>query len=263
MKESKAMEDQKISMSVYFIHLLFAVYFIVLTAERIQSIVRSVRDPAVLLFGDGFNCYTYLITFVSLAVSLIYLIVSNGNVFVGIFTRSARVHGSVRMGRLCVAAGLILVSGMVHTEYTIAPIQFGAYGALIVAIIIQTVLTQQRSDKPVLLWLSVAFLTAFSMAIPVMYRSDIENAALFHVAEAITALVLVAMFTGMLYKVFCKDATNLFYFVPMLTVLVLDTVLIVMRWQEEITWFVLVSLIATCVMFLIGRLWDRASSRNR
>ena len=95
------------------------------------------------------------------------------------------------------------------------------------------------------------------MAIPVMYRSNIENAGLFHVLEAITALVLVAMFTGMLYKVFCKDATNLFYFVPMLTALVLDTVLIVMRSREEINWFVLVSLIATCVLFLIGRLWDR------
>ena len=263
MKESQAMEAQVASWSVYFIHLLFAVYFIVLTAERVQSIVRSVRDPAVLLFGDGFNRYVYLVTFLSLGVSLIYLTVTSGKLLTGIFTRSARVHGSVRMERLCIAAGLILVSGMVHTEYTVAPIQFGAYGALIVAIIIQTALTQQRSDKPVLLWLSVAFLTAFSMAIPVMYRSDITNAALFHVAEAITALVLVAMFTGMLYKVFCGEATNLFYFVPTLTALVLDTVLIVMRSREEINWFVLVSLIATCVLFLIGRLWDRLFSRNR
>ena len=263
MKENKAVKNQVIPASVYFIHLLFAVYFIVLTAERIQSIVRSVRDPDVLLLGDGFNCYTYLITFVSLALTLIYLIVSNGNVFVGIFTRSARVHESVQMERLCIAAGLILVSGMVHTEYTVAPIQFGAYGALIVAMIIQTAQKHKQSDKPVLLWLSVAFLTAFSMAIPVMYRSNIAHAGLFHVLEAITALVLVAMFTGMLYKVFCKDATNLFYILPMLTAVALDTVLIVMRSREEINWFVLVSLIATCVLFLIGRLWDRASSRNR
>ena len=257
-KESEAAEDQAISVSVYFIRLLFAVYFIVLTAERVQSIVRSVQDPTVFLFGDGFNRYTYLITFLSLAVSLIYLIISNGNFFAGIFTRSAQVHGRVRMGRLCAAAGLILVSGMVHTEYTVAPIQFGAYGALIVAIIIQTVLTQQRSDKRALRWLSVAFLTAFSMAIPVMYRSDIANAGLFHVLEAITALVLVAMFGGMLYKVFCGDATDLFYVTPMLTALVLDTVLIVMRSREEINWFVLVSLVATCVLFCIGRLWKRS-----
>ena len=263
MKENKAVKNQVIPASVYFIHLLFAVYFIVLTAERIQSIVRSVRDPAVLLFGDGFNRYVYLVTFLSLAVSLIYLTVTSGKLLTGIFTRSARVHESVRMERLCIAAGLILVSGMVHTEYTVAPIQFGAYGALIVAIIIQTALTQKQSDKPVLLWLSVAFLTAFSMAIPVMYRSNIAHAGLFHVLEAITALVLVAMFTGMLYKVFCKDATNLFYILPMLTAVALDTVLIVMRSREEINWFVLVSLIATCVLFLIGRLWDRASSRNR
>ena len=260
MKESKTTE---ISMSVYFIHLLFAVYFVVLTAERIQSIVRSVRDPAVLLFGDGFNRYVYLVTFLSLAVSLVYLMVTSGNLLVGIFTRSARVHGSIPMGRLCIAAGLILVSGMVHTEYTVAPIQFGAYGALIVAMIIQTAQKHRQSGKPVLLWLSVAFLTAFSMAIPVMYRSNIAYAGLFHVLEAITALVLVAMFTGMLYKVFCKDATNLFHIVPILTAAALDTVLIVMRWREEINWFVLVSLIATCVLFLIGRLWDGLLSRDR
>ena len=90
MKENKAVKNQVVPASVYFIHLLFAVYFIVLTAERVQSIVRSVKDPAVLLFGDGFNGYVYLITFLSLAVSLIYLIVSNGNLFVGAFTRSAR-----------------------------------------------------------------------------------------------------------------------------------------------------------------------------
>ena len=263
MKESQVMEAQVASWSVYFIHLLFAVYFIVLAAERVQSIVRSVKDPAVLLLGDGFNGYVYLITFLSLAVSLVYLMVTSGKLLTGIFTRSARVHGSVRMERLCIAAGLILVSGMVHTEYTVAPIQFGAYGALIVAMIIQTAQKHRQSGKPVLLWLSVAFLTAFSMAIPVMYRSNIAHAGLFHVLEAITALVLVAMFTGMLYKVFCKDATNLFCFVPMLTALVLDTVLIVMRSREEINWFVLVSLIATCVLFLIGRLWDRASSRKR
>lgn len=254
------MKDKTTSLSVYFIHLLFAVYFIVLSAERIQSIVRSVQDPTVLLFGDGFNGYTYLITFLSLAVSLVYLILSNGNLLLGIFTRSGQVHERIRMGRLCVASGLILVSGMVHTEYTVAPIQFGAYGALIVAIVIQTALTQRESDKPVLLWLSVAFLTAFSMAIPVMYRSNIANAKLFHILEAVTALVLVGMFTAMLYKVFCGNATNLFYIVPMAAALLLDTALIVMRWQEEINWFVLVSLIATCVLFGIGRLWGRKHS---
>jgi hypothetical protein len=98
------------------------------------------------------------------------------------------------------------------------------------------------------------------MAIPVMYRSNIANAKLFHILEAVTALVLVGMFTAMLYKVFCGNATNLFYIVPMAAALLLDTVLIVMRWQEEINWFVLVSLIATCVLFGIGRLWGRKHS---
>lgn len=261
MKEIKALKNQTISVSIYFIHLLFAVYFVILSAERIQSIVRSVQDPAVLLFGDGFHCYTYLAALLSLGVALIYLILSNGNLFLGIFTRSARVHDRIRMGRLCVAAGLILVSGMVHTEYTVAPIQFGAYGALIVAIIIQTALSRQRSDKPVLLWLSTAFLTAFSMAIPVMYRSNIANAALFHVLEAVAALVLVAMFTKMLHTVFCGNATDLFYVVPMAAALLFDTALLVMRWQEEINWFVLVSLIATCVLFGIGRLWAKLHSK--
>lgn len=241
-----------VSLSEYFIHLLFALYFIILFAERIQSLVRSATDPSVKMFKDGFNGYTFAVTMVSLAVSVIYLLITNGSLFVGMFTRSANVHENVNMGALCVATGLILVSGMVHTEHTAAPVQFAAYGALIVAIIIQTAMRQGQSESPVLLWMSAAFLTAFSMAIPVMYRSNIERATLFHVLEAVTAIVLIVMFTFMLHKVFCGDATDLFYAVPMLTALVLDTILIVMQREEKINWFVLIALIATVAVFLTG-----------
>ena len=57
-------------------------------------------------------------------------------------------------------------------------------------------------------WYSLAFLTVFSMAIPVMYRSEIYRAALFHVTEALAALALVACFTWMLRDLFTGQGSD-------------------------------------------------------
>lgn len=246
-----------VSVNEYFIHLLFALYFMILPAERVQSLVRSACDPATHWFSDAFNGYVYTVTVISLCVSVVYILITNSNLFAGIFTRNAEIHNGVRMGPLCIAAGMILVSGMVHTEYTVAPVQFGAYGALIVAMIIQTAVMQNQSSRPVLLWLSVAFLTAFSMAIPVMYRSGMANAAVIHVLEAVTSLVLVGLFTAMLFRVFSGDATDLFGWIPMLTAIVLDGILLFLQRNGEINRFVLVALAFTCILFCAGVITKR------
>ena len=247
------MSKQIVSFGEYCVHLMFFLYFAVLFAERTQSLVRTFADGSIHPFGDGFHTYTNLLSLLSLGATVIFLLTTNRALFIGLFTRSAQVHDSIRMGALCVAAGILLLSGMVHTEYTIAPIQFGAYGALIVAMIIRTAMVQSQASSKLLLWLSLAYLTAFSMAIPVMYRSGIAHASLFHTLEAITALLLVGAFTWMLYLVFTGCAERLFFLVPMLTAAVLDTILLKMRWQEEINSFVLIFLIAAGVLFAAGK----------
>ncbi len=250
--EKKSVNQASISSSTYLMHLFIGFYFIVLFTERIQSLIRSILDPSVQLFGSGFNRYVYVLTIVSLVGTLFYLMMNNRYLFVGIFTRRIDVHRKINLSSLCIAIGMILISGMVHTEYTIAPLQFVAYGALIIAIIIQAVQNHSQATRPIVLWISIAFLIAFSMSIPVVYQSSIEMATLFHILEAIFSIVLVALFTFMIYQVFCKDATDLLYIIPMVTILVLDGIILAMRWIEEINWFVLISLVVTSILFIVG-----------
>ena len=247
------MSEEKVSLGVYLIHLMFFLYFAVLFAERTQSLVRTFADPAQKPFGDGFSVYVNSISILSLCATVIYLLVTNRMLFVGLFTRSAQVHDAVQIGALCIAAGVLLLSGMVHTEYTIAPLQFGAYGALIVAMLIRTAMVQSEADSKLLLWLSLAYLTAFSVAIPVVYRSGIARAPLFHALEAVTALLLVGAFTWMQYLGFTGCAVDLFYLVPILTAAVLDAVLLIMRWQEKVNSFVLIFVILAGVLFVVGK----------
>ncbi|MDD6800737.1 MAG: hypothetical protein PUE85_10035 [Firmicutes bacterium] len=247
------MSEEKVSFGVYFIHLMFFLYFAVLFAERTQSLVRTFTDSSKKPFGNGFDIYVNGLSVFSLCATVIYLFATNRAFFASLFTRSAQVHNAVSMGALCVAAGILLLSGMVHTEYTIAPLQFGAYGALIVAMIIRTAMVQSEADSKLLLWFSLIYLTAFSMAIPVMYRSGITRAPLFHALEAVTALLLVGAFTWMLYLVFTGCAVNLFYLVPMLTAAVLDAILLAMRWNEQVNSFVLIFVIVAGVLFAVGK----------
>ena len=109
---------------------LIMLYFIVLFAERVQSIVRSIKDKNVKLFGNGFNGYVYLAVFLSLAAFLVLLIVGNAWFLKSLFTMDMNVYNSVDYRMLSITAGVILVSGMVHTEYTIPGIQFASYGML-------------------------------------------------------------------------------------------------------------------------------------
>ena len=247
------MPGEKVSLSSYFINLLFFLYFAILFAERLQSVVRSIADPAVHPMGSGFHRYVYVMTFCSLAVGVIFLIVTNYALFPALFTRSAEVYAKVDLGTLSIASGILLLSGMVHTEYTIAPLQFVAYGALIIAMFIRTATVTPSSGNPALLWLSLIYLTAFSMAIPVMYESQIRLSTLFHVIEAVTAILLVFVFTYFMRIVFVGDATNLFFWLPILVTAVLDGVLIAMRWNEKVNAFVLIFLIVACVLFCVGK----------
>lgn len=52
------------------------------------------------------------------------------------------------------------------------------------------------------------------ITIPVVYHSDIKTAMLFHIVEAIGAIVLVFVFAFLSYRVFTGNATNLFMIVP-------------------------------------------------
>ena len=155
---------------------------------------------------------------------------------------------------LTLTAGVILVSGMVHTEYTIPGIQFASYGALIVAMVLKTIEKTGDGGDNLLMWYSLIYSVMFSMAIPVVYKSSIDKAALFHTIEAVVSLSLVFAFTYMLNRVFLTKADDSMSLVPFLIMLIGDTLVLALRWKESVNSFVLIFASISTLMFALGRI---------
>lgn len=223
-------------------------YFIILFAERAQSLIRSFADSNVSVWGSGFSRYVNGICILSLAAFLILLLAINRDFLKSLFVKDTAVNYKM----LCITIGVILISGMVHTEHTIPAIQFGSYGLLIVALIICTAKNNASSGNSLLLWMSLVYLIFFSMAIPVVYESGIKNAGLFHIIEAVTSLVLVAGFAYLSYRVFAGQAVNLFLICPIVVAIIGDAIVLAMRWKEYVNSFVLIFLVASVVMWIAG-----------
>ena len=247
------MEVKKMNVLNALIPWFFALYFLVLFAERAQSLLRAGLDGNYRFFGTAFDGYVNLLAIASLVGTLVLLIVCNGNFWKSLATFTPLADYTM----LTVTAGVLLLSGMVHTEYTIAPVQFISYGMLIVAMILQTVVAGQEASHPFFLWYSVIYLTVFSMAIPVVYHAAIPHAALFHVMEAVVSIALVVAFTVMLRQVFTGNGENLLLWVPILIAAVGDALVLLLRWQEEINWFVLFFLVLAVILFIVGKILFR------
>lgn len=89
------------------------------------------------------------------------------------------------------------------------------------------------------------------MAIPVMYESEIEHAFVFHMLEAIGSIILVFAFTYHMKSIF-SGKINLFNILPILIAIVIDAIIIIMRWNESINYFVLIFISLSIVLFVIG-----------
>lgn len=228
-------------------------YFLILFGERIQSLIRSFADKNLSMWGDGFSRYVNGICILSLAASVILLFTINRDFLKALLSDGTQVNAKM----ICITIGVILVSGMVHTEYTIPGIQFVSYGFLIAALVIRTAKNNAMANDSILLWLSLVYLIFFSMAIPVVYKSHIEYAGLFHIIEAVVSLVLVAAFAYMAYRVFNNDAVNLFMLLPIIIAVIGDAVILSLRWKEQVNTFVLIFIIASTVMWLAGFIASR------
>ena len=150
-------------------------------------------------------------------------------------------------------AGVILVSGMIHTLYTVPGIQFASYGMLIVAMILRVIQLLPNVKCPFGTWYSLLYLTVFSMAIPVVYKFySLPNPALFHVIEYIVMLALVISFTLMLRRLFLGKGENLLLWIPFAIMAVGDAVILWMSWSVSVNTFVLIFAALSVVLFIAG-----------
>lgn len=243
MKEAKKMN--------IFINWSFFLYFLILFIERLESVIRIFIEGQEFAFLTFFRGFNLILVLASLIGALLLLIFINRDFFIGLFTNRV-----VDYKKLMLSVGVLLISGMIHTEFTILAIQFVSYGFLILALILQSVIAQKEAKHPSLLWISLIYLVSFSMAIPVVYESNLEGNALFHSLEIVIALFMILSFVYMADQLFLGKGEHLIYIYPFLMTLLGDIFLIVFRWNEYINVFLIIALIATIIFFIIGKVLD-------
>jgi len=231
----------------------FIGYFLVLLAERIVALSLSINaadDPY--LFDNGFFPKTaYIITAISVVAGFIILIKPIIQIFIRAIKNVEYDFGH-NFKQLIIGSMALLVSGMMHTGKTIAPLQFVAYGFLIVAMLMKTIeKINEGTDKfPAIM--SLIYLVCFSMSIPVCYMTNLTGALgiSFYVVEFLATFTLIPCFGIMLYDFFMNGVSK-FHPCPFSIAVVLAGLTVGLKWTDEINYFVLGALIATIISYII------------
>ena len=227
-------------------------YFLILFVERILAAVFSYNEGEeyALSSGNYFNYIAYSITIISLVAGLALSIKPLIGMIKHLFT--VDLYPFEKNYTLIVIWTMaILFGGMMHTGFTKLPLQFVAYGFLIMSFIVRCV-EECGGNKVYQSVISAIYLTLFSMTIPVCYIAlELENLTVFfYVVEFLAVFVLIPLLGLMLYKYF-KDGVTDFSFVFPLVMVILSGLTLGLRWKEEINYFVLIFVALTTVFYLI------------
>lgn len=220
-------------------------YFLILTVERVISLVTSFTNGHIF---NALDWYMTVLTVLSIVVAYVFIIAK------------CRFNDADVFGKLAIAAGIILLGGMVHTEGSIPPIQFASYGMILVSMAIHTAQCVKQHGGAVIRWLSFGYIVAFSMSIPVVYQTGIELSWLFVPLEIVVSAGMVALFTVMLRWFYNGDGEYSFPALPFILALVGDAGVLVLRWNEEINFFVLIFIVVTAALFIAGKLASRSKA---
>ncbi len=232
-------------------------YFVILFTERTISVVLSLLEQGYSIFDSWFGIYTYGLVMVAMCISVIMLLTINWSMLKAMFTKDEKAYDNVNVKGFSIMIGVILAAGMIHTKHTLVWLQFIAYGILIIGLIVTTVKNLKHDKSDTLRWISIFFLIAYSMAIPVVYETQLPNAMAFQIVEAATSLIMTGIFTFFVYKVFSGKAGNLLYIEPLHISMFLVIAVLWMRWEEQINYFLLVSMGIAVILWVIGKYMKR------
>ncbi len=235
-----------------FISWFFILYYVILFGERLQSLIRAAANGVFwrYYFDGGAN----MLTMLSLVVSLFLFLFADTPMWKSLVSDS-----EPKYSVMAVTAGVVLVSGMIHTEYTIPGIQFAAYGMLIVAMILRTVQVSAQTKNIFGLWYSLAYVTVFSMAIPVVYNYYVYpwisfSIPIFHDHEFAIMLALVASFTVMLRRLFMGRGENLLMWIPFAVMVIGDAYVLWVPRDYYLNTFVLIFAALSVPVFIVGKI---------
>lgn len=229
-------------------------YFLILTIERVISLAN-------VFAGDigGYDALDWYMTALTTA-SIIgaYALMLTKCRFTVKRYENGKVSAAPALedgvfGKLSIAAGILLLGGMVHTGGTIPPMQFASYGMILISMAIHTAQCVKEHGGGVVRWLSFAYIVAFSMSIPVVYHTAIELSALFIPLEIVVSAGMVVMFTVMLHGFYSGNGEYGFPPAPFAAAAAGDAAVLLLRWSEEINVFVLIFICVTAALFIAGK----------
>ncbi len=230
--------------------IFFLAYFLILSIERIISLVCVFTGD--LSKYDALDWYMTALTLFAIFGAYVFMATKCHVSFKS--TEIDLADENENYAKLSIAAGILLLGGMVHTEGTIPGIQFASYGVLLGAMGIHAFQCAKRDGKALMKWLSFAYITAFSMSIPVVYHTNIALKYLFIPIECVVSAGMVVLFTIMLKRFFTQNAESDFSPIPYITAVVGAFAVIILRWNEEINWFVLIAISATSVLWFLSNI---------
>ena len=227
-------------------------YFVILFIERFLAIIFSINhgDYYSLKSGYAFNYVTYSVTVISLIVGVILSVKLVIGLLKSLFLKELYPFEE-KYKSIVIAAMAFLYGGMMHTGFTLAPMQFVAYGFLIGSMIVRCVeKCVEDKHKRFESIVSVIYLTLFSMTVPVCYIA-LElgvTTILFYIVEFLAAFVLIPVFGIMLYQFYKSGITSFLFFYPLL-MFSLSGLTVILKWREEINFFVLIFVVLTLTFY--------------
>ena len=226
-------------------------YFLILSVERIISLVTVFMGD--IAKYDALDWYMTALSLFAVFGAYVY-IATKWRVPADDAEELPLTFGENELAKLAVAAGILLFGGMVHTNGSIPAMQFISYGMLLAAMAVHTFQCAKKDGGTLIKWLSFAYVTAYSMSIPVVYHTNIHLKYLFIPIECVVSAGMVVLFTIMLKRLFTKKAENNFSLIPFLVALIGDFAVIILRWNEEINWFVLIFISMTSVLWFVSNI---------
>lgn len=230
--------------------IFFLAYFLILSVERIISLVAVFTGD--LSKYDALDWYMTALTLFAIFGAYVFMATK-----CHVSLKSTEIDlddENENYAKLSIAAGILLLGGMVHTEGTIPGIQFASYGMLLGSMGIHAFQCAKRDGKALMKWLSFAYIMAFSMSIPVVYHTNIELKYLFIPIECVVSAGMVVLFTIMLKRFFTQNSESDFSPIPYITAVIGAFAVIILRWDEEINWFVLIAISATSILWFLSNI---------
>lgn len=229
----------------------FIGYVLILVAERIAALVLSVNNGGAyaLVSNNVMPTIYYAIVCLSLTSGVVLLAKPLYKMAVCLFKSE---NYEFNWKELLIGTMVLLFSGMMHTGWTLAPLQFVSYAFLIGAFVCVTIDSCQRRKNNYNSIISVIFLSLFSMAIPVAYISVNEATQVpFYIFTLLAVFVEIPVLGFMLYDFFNNGEIK-FDYSPVLTIGVLSGAVVLLNFTGtgDFNYFVAIFTCLTIAFYL-------------